>query len=683
MKVLIFKLYYAFITNPNIIIMNKLFILTLLMMLSCMYQLNAQFEFPGNDPNEAKAKQSKKFITLENDAIAFTVATAEGWIGNNTIMNKYAGKRIDMREVVFFELIAGNDTITSDDFTLNGQPVVSDINPTENFPRYSSFLPGKKISAEFENSQYGIKIGWEASLHDGSNYVRQTYTFNAKDEKIFSEIILLRIDTSNVKIAGTVDGTPLINGPNFFAIEHPLSKTKQEEGAWISYMPEITPVISTVHGVAPKNQLRRSFLYYIERERSYPYHQILHYNSWYDISWDDRKFDERESLDRIKGFADSLIVKRKVEMDAFLFDDGWDDNKTLWKFHSGFLDEFKNVKKAAESIKSTIGVWMSPFGGYGPAKKSRIEYGNLQNPPFETNNRGFALAGPVYYQRFRDVALSFIKDYKVSMFKFDGVGSGSGSEITYRKDVEAFLTLLNDLRALDPYIYLSLTTGTWASPFWLFYGDNIWRGGGDTGMTGEGLIRQQWITYRDAQTYKNVVSMGQLYPLNSLMLGGICIADNGNPRKFELNDKDISDEIWSFFSSGTNLQELYVNPHKLNSNNWDELMKAAKWAKENEETLIDVHWYGGDPGKNEVYAFASWSADADNKAILMVRNPSLKPQTFSGEITRIFELPYGNGKRYKFVNVRTGENAAVSDGKTIKLKLEPFDVIVLEGIEEY
>ena len=133
-------------------------------------------------------------------------------------------------------------------------------------------------------------------------------------------------------------------------------------------------------------------------------------------------------------------------MKAFLFDDGWDDNKTLWQFNSGFPDGFTKLKKAAESYQSGIGVWLSPFGGYGNAKKLRMEYGKKQNPPFETNENGFSLAGPVYFKRFVDVTGNFIKKYNISMFKFDGVGAGSGAGIIYQKDVEAFLKLINELK---------------------------------------------------------------------------------------------------------------------------------------------------------------------------------------------------------------------------------------------
>ena len=101
--------------------------------------------------------------------------------------------------------------------------------------------------------------------------------------------------------------------------------------------------------------------------------------------------------------------------------------------------------------------------------------------------------------------------------------SSPGSQ--FGSDFEAAIHLIRDeLRAIKPDIFINLTTGTWPSPFWLRYADSIWRGGEDHSFAGVGTKRQQWITYRDAQTYKNVVTAGPLFPLTSLMLHGLIYA---------------------------------------------------------------------------------------------------------------------------------------------------------------
>ena len=93
--------------------------------------------------------------------------------------------------------------------------------------------------------------------------------------------------------------------------------------------------------------MRRAFLCYVERQRPRPYQPFLHYNSWYDIAWGGRKFNEQESLAAIESFGRELVGKRGVKMDSFVLDDGWDDNRTLWGFHDGFPHGFTPLKDSA------------------------------------------------------------------------------------------------------------------------------------------------------------------------------------------------------------------------------------------------------------------------------------------------------------------------------------------------
>jgi hypothetical protein len=504
---------------------------------------------------------------------------------------------------------------------------------------------------------------------------------------------MLEIPSANAKQEGTVDGTPLVSDEMFFALEHPISKNEINKSSADSYLPrqEIlkhadSMVITTVFGVTPKGQLRRGFLYYVERERAHPYRPFLHYNSWYDLSWIDRKMTDSLCLDRIKMYGDSLIKKRNIKLKAFLFDDGWDDNASLWNVSKYFPNGFTNMKNLAESYGAQIGLWLSPWGGYDSAKMERLKYGRLQNPPFETNENGFSLAGPVYFKRFEKVTTDFMLKDKVAIFKFDGVGAGngaSGAGLKYQKDIEALLLLTQKLRGINPDLYLSLTVGTWPSVYWLYYGDAIWRAGNDFGFAGTGSKRQQWITYRDGESYKNVVKRAPLYPLNSVMLHGICITNVGYPAALEMDLKNISDGIWSFFASGTSLQELYINPHLLTPAVWDCLAAAAKWTHENADVLKDVHWIGGDPEKGEVYGYAACDA---RKGIFSLRNPSGEKKSFKVNLKDIFELPVTQFTLFRLQNARLPEEHSlgntVSADKTFSITLAPYELKIWEALPE-
>ncbi len=647
----------------------------------------AQIDYPGKKPGAAAITKTGETITLQDNALSISFITTNKSLNVSAYSDKQSGEHLNITREPLFSLAIGGKEITSDEFTLLGAPQLSDLSGDNSQPGYAAKLSGKKLSADLQDARLKLTIHWEANLLDGSNYVRQIFTFNAADSVKISRITLIRLPSAiGLKNEGKVDGSPLVHNNMFFALEHPMSQTSANKINAAIYLPRLNAIynsvpltISSVWGVSPAGQMRRAFLYYIERERAVPYRQMLHYNSWFDISWDNRKLNDSLCLDRIKGFKDSLIDKRNVKLSAFLFDDGWDDNKTLWQFNPGFKNGFTDLAKAAKGAHSTLGVWISPWGGYNEPKEQRLSYGKKQDPPFETNENGFSLTGPNYYKRFKAVTTSFIKNYDISIFKFDGVGAGngaSGASITYQKDIEAFLKLIGDLRSEKPELYLSLTVGTWPSVYWLKYGDAIWRAGDDTGLGGEGPKRQQWITYKDGQAFENIVKRAPLYPLNAVMYHGVCIADNGLPGTLEMDNKNISDEIWTFFGSGTSLQELYVNPHKLNEKNWDCLRDAIKWSKAHTRQLADIHWVGGDPLKGDVYGFAGW---ADKKGVLTLRNPTSHVKTFVVHTGKVFEIPAGNGASYSFFDARSRQKAPLYSGNTLSVKLAPFEVKVMDA----
>jgi hypothetical protein len=423
--------------------------------------------------------------------------------------------------------------------------------------------------------------------------------------------------------------------------------------------------------------MRRDFLAYLEQERAHPYRTFLHYNSWYDLGYF-TPYDQAGALDRVNAFGHELSQKRGVKLDSFLFDDGWDNHKSLWKFNDGLPDGFAPVREAAEKYGADPGVWMSPWGGYSQPKKERIEFGTAAG--YEIVANGYALSGPKYYAAFRDVCMDMIHKYGINQFKFDGTGNVDsvfpGSQ--FDSDFSAAIHLIGELRATKPDIFINLTTGTWPSPFWLMYADSIWRGGEDDSTAGLGPHRERWITYRDAETYKRVVQNEPLFPLNSLMLHGMIYA-RFHKELSKDPGSDFRNEIRSYFGTGTQLQEMYITPSLLTQANWDDLAEAAKWSRANAEVLRDTHWIGGDPAWLEVYGWASWMP---GKGILVLRNPSVKAQTIRIKLQDAFELPPGAVQAYSAKSPwkeDVGSNPILLNAQQAhEFHLAPFQVLTLD-----
>jgi hypothetical protein len=626
-----------------------------------------------------------KTLSVSNRTISAMWSVAESQFKYIYLLEKRTNRKLAPPEEVFTLVLADGRVIKASELKAIGPAHAENLVANPNAARFAEQAAGKQAVVALEDPTSGLTVTWRAVLRDASNYLRQEMTLRAGAADIaIKEIVLLDAKIPGAKVVGTVQGSPVVAANWYLGIEHPMSQCKVNQERAVCSLGRDVPLragqsftVSAVIGIAPEGQLRRGFLDYVERERAHAYRTFLHYNSWYDLGYF-QKFDEAGSLEVIEHYGRELVSKRGVKMDSFLFDDGWDDPKSLWNFHSGFPNGFTPLKEATAKYGAAPGVWMSPWGGYGNPRKERLEYGAAQG--FETNQQGFALSGPVYYKRFREVCMEMIRKYGVNQFKFDGVGRARGTVpgSEFGSDFEAAIHLISELRAEKPDLYVNLTTGTWPSPFWLRYADSIWRGGSDHDFTGVGTNRQRWMTYRDAQTYKNIVQGGPLFPLSSLMLHGLIYARHAKNLDTDPQG-DFSAEVRSYFGSGTQLQEMYVTPSKLTPENWDALGKAAAWSRGNADVLKDTHWVGGDPGKLQVYGWASWSP---RMSILVLRNPADKPATFDVDAQQVFELPKGAPQTYQarspWKEHEKKPGVELRAGQPHTFTLAPFEVLTLE-----
>lgn len=159
-----------------------------------------------------------------------------------------------------------------------------------------------------------------------------------------------------------------------------------------------------------------------------------------------------------------LVDKRGVDLDSFLFDDGWDDYSGAWHFSDDFPDGFVPLKKRATEYGAAPGIWLSPWGGYGDPHDERVSRGREKG--YGIVDDGLALSAPDYWARFYKVVMNLLDKNGVNQFKLDGTGNVDsvypGSE--FDSDFAAAIQLIDDIRADKPDTFINLTTGTWALP---------------------------------------------------------------------------------------------------------------------------------------------------------------------------------------------------------------------------
>lgn len=625
-------------------------------------------------------------FTLQNSRIAASFQVAPGGLHVSGVRDLSSGAVLHPDEAFSLQFSDGS-TLAASQMSLAAAPLESAISPSPVAARYAEHIAGRELCADLHAPDRGLTVRWCAILREGTNYLRQEVTLTAGGSPVrISAVRMFDLSDPNAKVVGSVKGSPLVTGNFFFGFESPLAESKVADSRAISQLKRTLPLrpgtsitYSSVIGVAAPGQMRRDFLAYLEDERAHPYRTFLHYNTWYDLGG---QYTEAQALDRIHAFGKQLVRKRHVKLDSFLFDDGWDDPNSVWGFNRDLPHGFTSIHRAADKYGFGIGVWLSPWGGYGDRKKERIAAGEKQN--YETVKGGFALSGTRYYEKFEQACLTMMEKYGVNQFKFDGTGNVStvfpGS--IFDSDFSAAIHLIQRLRQQDPGIFINVTTGTWPSPFWLRYADSIWRGGDDHSFTGVGTWRQKWITYRDAETYRNVVEAGPLYPLNSLMLHGIIFGSQAQHLDSDPGH-DFADEVHSYFGSGTDLQELYITPSLLSRRDWNILAEAARWSRANAQVLKDAHWIGGNPASLEVYGWASWTPE---KGIIVLRNPSDHAQSFALDAGPAFQLPPGAAKVYTAHSPWSADRKSapleLRAGQPLSIRLKPFEVLTFDATPE-
>ena len=565
-------------------------------------------------------------------------------------------------------------------FRLAGPPKLIRVAAQPGGARLVEKLGGMAIEAELV-SESGIRAHWHAELREDSNYIRQTVEFTAPQRAVsLYGVELADLRVPEPKTIGSAPGCPVAAEGMFFGVEMPGAQNALSgSGARIGFgcKLELSPAQSykfgAVVGAAPQGQLRRAFLYYVERERARPSKPFLHYNCCYDLGF---SLDEASLLEVVRTFDQELVKKRGVPVLFYLADDGWDDpDKGLWVENtSKFPDGFKGLKAKMDSFGAHLGVWISPLGGYGGAEDRTAQARKMGLIP---KTAGLDLSYPAYRKWFQDRCLQLMREGGVNAFKWDRAGDGVSPHFM------ALLEVAQTLRRENPDLFVNVTVGTWPSPFWLNHVDATWRNGSaDVGWAGKGDTREQWLTFRDGNCRRHFVEKSPLYPLNSVMHHGIVHGRCFQGERVGQSGPNLKNEARSYFATGAMLQELYLTPSMMTSDAWDRLAEAAKWAHANADVLVDAHWVGGDPLKIEPYGYAAW---CPRKGTLMLRNPSDQPQTITLDAATVFELPAAAPKRLLLRSPYPDQSVQkfyLEAGQSRNVRLEPYDVLVFDANPE-
>ena len=583
------------------------------------------------------------------------------------ISDKLSGKTLSFGENDGFQVILSESplpnlrTLKAGDLRVVGKPRLENLKSDLRVTRLAGRCEGKQITVDLASPDGNLGVQWQAILRDGSNYVASESLSRPTGSRWkSSKSCCWRWPPRGPRVAGTVDGTPVVAGDMFFACEHPMATSEilAAGGSRVSERRDHVPAAdasqkrfrcsysvnglvrpgrplayTAVVGVAPEGQLRRGFLYYLERERAQPYRPFCTTTTARRSAASTGKGSSTESGRRGREVPPQPGASLAGEHPGVRRGAGGEaqgghglvrprlrvGRRERWSGSST-----KAIRKAsprhsepAAQYGARVGVWLSPSGRLpGQARPDRAgpQTGFRDERQRPVAGRPAILRPGPHRLRQHDPR---VRRQLFQVRRLRRPATTRPERAQYRSDVEALLRMMTELRALEPDVFFNPLTGTWPSPFWLRYADSIWRQGSDTSVLGKGSDRQQWITYRDGEIYHGVLDKAPLYPVNSLMIHGIFVNALplfGNPYDPASSAPDVRSRRRSsprsarFSAPGPNLQEMYIAPKLMTPRDLGRPGRGgAMVARECPTCWWTRTGSGGDPAKGQVYGWASWS----------------------------------------------------------------------------
>jgi len=418
----------------------------------------------------------------------------------------------------------------------------------------------------------------------------------------------------------------------FFGVEYPassniLTETKngtelscsQDEGEKVGKEPVASDWV--VEALVPTIFVRDWFFRYVDDIRVAHARPFSLSNSWYDLRSPEypkvkpgNVMNEENVLSIIRLFKKNMIDKYHISLDAFVLDDGWDVYQSDWLLRKEtFPHGLKPVSDTLKKLGTSLGLWFGPTGGYSFRMK-RVNW--MKDHGYEVVGTGrdyamLCLGGKNYSSLFRKRITDFVANEGVSYFKWDGIqfscseaGHGHPIGIYSRKAIlDSLIDKCKAVRAINPSTYLNITSGTWLSPWWVKYANQIWMQGEDYGYADVPSIseRDGAMTYKDFVLYDDLTKKDWWFPVSNLMTHGII---KGNLETLGGEDDPLdkfTNDVVFYLGRGVSMYELYISPDLLTEQEWNAEGSSIAWAKDRFSILSNTFMTGGDPTRREPY----------------------------------------------------------------------------------
>ncbi len=664
----------------------------------------------------------ERTVTVENDAIARTLAVKDGRLRTVEIVNKRAGTRVVPIECPEFRLRISQGTHTTDtDVELTAVDFKGSLVDTSE----------REAVFELRNDARGLTVRVTYALEKSDFYMRKRLEITAAKPVALERIDVEALSAEDAHQPYTVKaiyargkwspglGQPLYTRKSgvFFGVEFPAAYNFVDgEAMHCGYLwgrelkPGTTyrayPAVVGVSDDAAYNQ--DAFFEYIDRVRVRPLRLQIQYNSWFDFGRGVNKESFGRSVALIHG---KLAERGNRPLSAYVIDDGWQDcgkgtqwTDKAWKVNAKFDKDFATSRAAVKTAGSDLGLWMSPgclFGSKGMVARYRAA-------GFEAMDDWMSLAGPKYMTLLQDRMVELTRQ-GVTYFKLDGLfghlnlrnfelqgdrygipampqlgleglkaGDPKLNDARYDElkmyyltaGTERLMQIFDRMAGVDPDVYIVISNGAYLSPWWLMWVDSIWMI--NAGDAAGGSSRTQELVYRDGRYYEIWEKEKTQFPM--------CAIFNHEPKKRRTGEpKDVFRQyLYMNLSRGTGFIELYIKPAILGDHDWDVVSEGLHWAYDVFPLFKRSRMHGGSPKAGEVYGYTAWDRSA---GYVSIHNPAAKAQTYRFVLDRTFGLAPGGSRRFHLSSPMEsslkGLDREYSVGDQVALELQPREIRIL------
>ena len=418
------------------------------------------------------------------------------------------------------------------------------------------------------------------------------------------------------------------------------------------------------------------------------------YNNWFETMG---RMNE-ESVKKDFAAVNEALKKHAIpQLDSYVVDDGWNDYKAkFWSFHKkGFPDGLNDISAFCRENGSSLGLWISPRGGYSENKKFAKRISKAENGFMNNFSEDICVASAKYLDMLGDFIVEKTNEYALDYWKLDGFmlkpcRDASHDHMTGGKDdmylVSDMLTkwvkLFEKIRSSGEYgkkLWINLTSYVNPSPWWLQWVNSIWlQNSDDIGFTQTADNEKQSgeeITYRDSVYYDFLCTRSYQLPAKAIYNHEPVYAKGA---KVDYSDAEFEAYLFWNASRGAALNDLHLSCSMMNDEKWNSLKKVIEFQKENFDILKNASFIGGDPAENNVYGFVSWS---DSEGIIALRNPDGERAPLTLTFNKLMGAPEGLENCriesvYSEIALDSAETYSYND--KLSFELEPLEFVILK-----